>query len=233
MLTANHLAVRYGNGALGIEDVSLKVDPGEMVSLTGACGAGKSTTVRALSGFMKSENARVVTGTVQLFDRDVTNAQPSYMHSLGVTVVPERSKVFPNLTVRENLISQGQLPPKRERPERLEALLELFPVLRPRMRTPAGLLSGGQQQMLAIGRMMMTNSSLIIVDEVTLGLHVSLHGPLYEAIRYLAHGDRAALVVDEELTPIAESLVDRHYAIDSGRVREATTLGSGVEAGTK
>jgi branched-chain amino acid transport system ATP-binding protein len=198
LLEVQDLSIRYKNGALGIHDVSFSVQPSQVVALLGAAGAGKTTTVRGVSGFLRAEGARAVTGHVRMAGREITNWEPHQACRLGIFAVPERGKVFPNLSVAENLESVGARLVRGERRAEVDALVhELFPVLAGRRRELAGRLSGGQQQMLAIARALMTDPRLLIIDEMTLGLHPSLHGPLFEAVTRIAAAGSAVLIVDE------------------------------------
>ena len=131
ILSATHLAVRYRNGALGVADASFSVDAGEIVALFGANGAGKTTSVRAVTGFLRSEGARVEHGAVTLFGRDMTNAEPHKISGLGVAFVPERSKIFPHLSVADNLVSVGRVLPAADG----SAAPRAEPALPPRSRT--------------------------------------------------------------------------------------------------
>jgi branched-chain amino acid transport system ATP-binding protein len=198
LLEVEDLSIRYKNGALGIQNVSFSVEPSQVVALLGAAGAGKTTTVRGISGFLRAEGAKAVTGTVRMDGRDITNWEPHQVCRLGVLAVPERGKVFPNLSVAENLESIGPRLVQGERRAEVEALVhELFPMLAGRRRELAGRLSGGQQQMLAIARALMSDPRLLIIDEMTLGLHPSLHGPLFEAVLRIAATGSAVMIVDE------------------------------------
>lgn len=217
ILSATHLAVRYRNGALGVADASFSVDAGEIVALFGANGAGKTTSVRAVTGFLRSEGARVEHGAVTLFGRDMTNAEPHKISGLGVAFVPERSKIFPHLSVADNLVSVGHLPPRRRRAEVSAFIYELFPALADRHGVQAGRLSGGQQQMLAIGRCLMTGPQLLILDEMTLGLHHSMHQVLFDAVRHVSDRGTAVLLVDES-TGLALQLASRAYLLSGGVV---------------
>src|SRR6266567_1979861 len=152
LLKAESLALRYPNGALGIEDVSIEVDEGQIVALIGANGAGKTTTCRALSGFLRTEDTKIVRGKVFLDGVNVTGREPHRLVKLGVSAVPERNKVFRNLSVHEHFISAGMHRSHAERDEKLEFGLQLFPKIRDRLRHSAGTLSGGEQQMIAIIR---------------------------------------------------------------------------------
>lgn len=225
MLSAKTLKVRYRNGALGVVDVSLEVEAGQVVALFGPNGAGKTTTVRAISGFLRSEGAKIVSGRVTLFGEDVTNSEPQKTTRLGVAFVSERQKIFPNLSVAENLTALGKIPPRARRQQIYERIYELFPVLKTRPRELAGRLSGGQQQMLAIARSLMCEPKLLIVDELTLGLHHSLHAPLFDAMRAIASEGTAVLVVDES-TGSALDVADHCYLLSGGRVRMSGPAGT-------
>jgi branched-chain amino acid transport system ATP-binding protein len=217
LLVVDNLLVRYRGGAIGVADVSLRVGVGQVVALLGPNGAGKTTTVRAISGFMKTEGARIVRGTVRLDGQDTTGWEPHRLARRGVVVVPERKKVFANLTVAENLRSLDKLPPRERRAAIDERIFTLFPVLAGRLGEAAGRLSGGQQQMLSLARALVAEPRLLIVDEMTLGLHVSLHQVLYDAITAIAATGTSVLVVDESTT-FALSTAHHCYVLRSGRV---------------
>lgn len=217
VLAAQHLRVRYRNGALGVLDVSVEVRAGQVVALFGPNGAGKTTTVRAISGFLRSEGAKVVKGSVTLFGKNATNLEPSRTARQGLSFVPERRKVFASLSVRENLEALGHLPLRAERAAAYERIYDMFPILKERRKAQAGRLSGGQQQMLAIARGLLTNPKLLIIDEMTLGLHHSLHEPLFEAVRTVAVQGTSVLVVDES-TGFALDVADHCYLLSGGRM---------------
>jgi branched-chain amino acid transport system ATP-binding protein len=209
MLTVENLQVRYANDALGVNGVSLSVERGRVAALLGPNGAGKTTTVRAIGGFLRSEGARVTRGSVRLEGRDVTRFEPFATSALGVALVPERDKIFPTMSVRENLLALVGLPGRgTDRDEALESVYELFPILRKRSKQPAGLLSGGQQQMLAIARALLQKPKLLVLDEITLGLHHSLHAPLYDVVERISADGVAVLIVDES---VGFALEAAHY----------------------
>jgi branched-chain amino acid transport system ATP-binding protein len=216
LLRGSNLQVRYRNGALGVHDVTLEVQPGQTVALLGPNGAGKSTTLRALSGHLSSEGTRVIQGTVQFDGRDVTNAEPHRVARLGMMLVPERRKVFPNLSVMENLLALGSSG-GRQQSSLLENVFELFPMLQQRRSEYAGRLSGGQQQMLAIGRSLMSEAKLLLLDELTLGLHVSLKPVLYDAVIKINERGTAVLVADES-ADFALSVCEYCYVIRDGLI---------------
>ena len=219
LVTAEHLKVRYRNGALGVTDVSLRVAAGSVVALFGANGAGKTTTVRSIGGFLRTEGTRIVEGRVLFDGIDITHREPHAIANLGIATVVERRKIFPNLTVMENLLALGPGRLGRDRQDRLDRVFALFPILKEKRRDAAGRLSGGQQQMLALGRGLMGKPRFLMIDEVTLGLHPSVHPVLYGTIRAIADEGAAVLVVDESAAA-ALDVADYCYLIQGGRLRK-------------
>jgi branched-chain amino acid transport system ATP-binding protein len=215
LLDVHDLRVRYPNGALGTVSVSLAVKPGSIVSLLGANGAGKSSTVRAICGHLRSERTRVISGKVDFRGSDITNREPHTIHGMGLALVPERRKIFPNLTVGDNLGAIAHLPPRGAREVVVERVHNLFPDLYKYRHQAAGKLSGGQQQMLAIARALLTDPKLLIVDEITLGLHPSVHARLADALRAVAASGTSILMADERAS-FALPLTDYCYVIRSG-----------------
>lgn len=216
MLVAENIAVRYGSGALAIAGIDITVTPGSISAILGPNGAGKTTTLRAMSGFLKSETARLSEGRVLWNGEDVTGYEPHQMARLGVVAIPERNKIFANLSVFENLCALRSN--KGSRQSGIERVVDMFPFLADRMKTSAGLLSGGQQQMLAIARGLLLEPQILMIDEMTLGLHPSIHGQLFDAARKIADGGTGVLVVDEGTTG-AVTHADHVYVISGGRVR--------------
>jgi branched-chain amino acid transport system ATP-binding protein len=219
ILTAENLRVRYRNGALGILDVSFRVAAGQVIGLFGPNGAGKTTTVRAVAGFLRTEGVRVIRGKVTYAGQDVTNREPHRQAARGLAFVPERNKVFPSLTVAENLAAVSGLPRGARRAELNDFLFSLFPILEERRRDYAGRLSGGQRQMLALARAIIRDPKLLIVDEMTLGLHHSVQPPLFEAVRRVAAQGAAVVLVDES-TGFALEASDYCYILSAGKVHD-------------
>jgi branched-chain amino acid transport system ATP-binding protein len=217
MLVANNIAVRYGSGALAIAGIDITVKPGSISAILGPNGAGKTTTLRAMSGFLKSETARLSEGRIMWNGEDVTGLEPHQMARLGIVAIPERNKIFANLSVFENLCAL-RINNKRSRQSGIERVVDMFPFLADRMKTSAGLLSGGQQQMLAIARGLLLEPQILMIDEMTLGLHPSIHGQLFDAARTIADSGTGVLVVDEGTTG-AVTHADHVYVISGGRVR--------------
>jgi branched-chain amino acid transport system ATP-binding protein len=217
LLQADRLKVRYENGALGVIDVSLSVAPGQIVALVGANGAGKSTTLRAITGFARAEAARVIDGSVRVEEQEMTNREPYQYSKAGIHCIPERNKVFANLSVTENLLAIGTLPNKATRKALLAHIEEMFPPLAARRSQPAGRLSGGERQMLAIARGMMVQPRLLAIDEMTLGLHPDVQAVLFGAVRHITANGTAAIIADENVQ-LALDLADRCYHLERGRV---------------
>jgi branched-chain amino acid transport system ATP-binding protein len=216
------ISVRYSNGAVGVHDVSVTGGRGELVVVFGANGAGKTTTVRALSGFLKTERTRVVSGRVVLNGEDVTNSEPHHQVRRGLFFVQERSNIFPNLSVADNLLALGRPPTRRRRAELMTTISDLFPMIHDRRHEQAGLLSGGQRQMLAISRAILADPRLLVVDELTLGLHHSLQAPLFEAVRHLADRGVCVVLVDES-AGYALEVADYCYVLSGGHVYDEGT----------
>lgn len=221
MLALEDISVRYANGAIGVEQVSLELEAGRVVALFGANGAGKTSTVRAATGFIASERAQVETGRVVVDGKDLTNREPHVFVAAGVAAIPERRKVFPSLTVRDNLRSTGV---RRDAgyAARFDQVLELFPVLGLRLDAAAGQLSGGEQQMLAIARGVILGARYLVIDEMTLGLHSSLRRPLFEVVSELASYGTGVLIVDENVEESLE-VAEHCYLLRNGVIeREGT-----------
>jgi branched-chain amino acid transport system ATP-binding protein len=214
------VAVRYSNGALGVSDISFTVEEGQIVALFGPNGAGKTTSVRALSGFMKSERVSISQGSVSFFGKTVTGFEPHRTAHLGLGYIPERSKIFPNLSVMDNLKASGGLPKGAEFVKRVDRVMTLFPALANRTSEAAGRLSGGQQQMLAIARNILRRPRVLVIDELTLGLHHSFHAPLFDVLKEIANEGASVVVVDES-TGFALEVSDYCYLLVGGRVRDS------------
>jgi branched-chain amino acid transport system ATP-binding protein len=217
LLQVDSLSVRYRSGAVGVSDVSLEVEAGQVVALFGPNGAGKTTTARAISGFMKTEGVAVA-GVVRLEDHEITRAEPHSIAGLGVTLVPETSKTFMNLTVAENLLAIGKLPPGGRR--KVFSIVDtVFPELVRRSGELAGRLSGGQQQMLAIARALATQPRLIVIDEMSLGLHPEVRSRLFTTVRDIARAGAGVLLIEESVAA-ALAIADHCYILRSGRIRD-------------
>jgi branched-chain amino acid transport system ATP-binding protein len=206
MLTVERLSAGYGGNRV-LFDLDLHVGKGEAVTLMGRNGMGKTTTVRALMGIL-----RPTAGSIRLDGVEIGCLPPHRVARAGLGLVPEGRQVFPSLTVEENLIVTA-----RPGPWTLARLLDLFPPLAARARTAGGRLSGGEQQMLAIGRALLINPRLLILDEATEGLAPALRGAIWTCLGHLKREGLAILVIDKHVQPLLE-LADRHFVIEKGRV---------------
>jgi len=206
--------VSAGYGALpAITGVSLVVGEGEAVGLLGANGAGKSTTLRAISGLV-----RPGAGRITFFGADITDLPPYKVTALGIAHVPEGRQVFPELTVKENLEIGAYIPAARaERRRSLDLVFTIFPVLAERRQQLAGTMSGGEQQMLAVGRGLMLKPRLLMLDEPSLGLAPVVTDATFAKIEEI-HAMGTAILLVEQNVSRALSLVDRAYVLESGRV---------------
>jgi branched-chain amino acid transport system ATP-binding protein len=186
--------------------------PGEVVTLLGRNGMGKTTTVRSVMGIVRPKS-----GTIS-FDGRPIQALPSYrIAQAGLGLVPEGRQVFPNLTVRENLVATAANRARNPRPWTMERIFTLFPNLFERQGNYGNQLSGGEQQMLAIGRALMTNPRLLILDEATEGLAPLVRVEIYRSIERLKAEGLSILVIDKDVAALTR-VADRHYVLEKGRV---------------
>jgi branched-chain amino acid transport system ATP-binding protein len=211
MLTVEHLTVSYGD-IQALWDVSLHVEPGEIVTLIGSNGAGKTTTLNTLSGLLRPR-----AGSLTFQQRDLRREPPHRIVEAGLVHIAEGRELFSHMTVLENL-ELGAFPKRarRVRHETLAFVMELFPRLRERQRQLAGTLSGGEQQMLAIGRGLMARPLLLMLDEPSLGLAPVLVAELFGCIRRIHANDVSILLVEQNVHQ-ALKLADRAYVLEHGR----------------
>ncbi|HEX8738865.1 MAG TPA: ABC transporter ATP-binding protein [Casimicrobiaceae bacterium] len=211
MLEVAALSCRYGR-IPALTDVSLAVGAGELVALVGANGAGKTTLMRVVSGVHPAS-----AGTIRFDGADVTGVRPSRRVGLGIVQVPEGRQVFAPLTVEDNLRLGGYLRPAQDVATGLARVFTLFPVLAERRRSLAGTLSGGQQQMLAIGRALMAAPRVLLLDEPSMGLAPRLVASIFAVIRTLREAAITILLADQNARAVL-GLADRAYVLEAGRV---------------
>lgn len=211
MLEVATLSCRYGR-IPALADVSLHVGRGELVALVGANGAGKTTLLRALSGVQP-----VARGSVHFEGVDVTRAPARRRVQMGIVQVPEGRQVFGPMSVEDNLRLGGFVRPEREVASGLARIFALFPILKTKRREAAGTLSGGQQQMLAIGRALMTQPKLLLLDEPSMGLAPRIVAEIFAIIRSLKDAATTILLVDQNARA-ALAIADRAYVLEVGRV---------------
>jgi branched-chain amino acid transport system ATP-binding protein len=211
VLELEDVAVAYGKRR-ALDGLTLWVGPGEIVTLLGANGAGKSTTLRAVSGLV-----RPARGRIRFEGRDIGRVPADRIVAGGVSHVPEGREIFPDFTVHENLLVGGHTVERSRIGERLESVFGLFPVLRDRRAQTAGTLSGGEQQMLAIGRALMTRPRLLLLDEPSLGLAPMLAREIFRVIRRINAAGVAVLLVEQNARR-ALAVASRGYVLETGRL---------------
>lgn len=212
MLEVRGITVAYG-AAPAVSEASLRIGPGELVVVVGPNGAGKSTLINAIAGLH-----RLVSGAILVEGEDISRLPPHRFCDKGIAIVPEGRRLFTGLSVRENLeLGSYRSAARAARAESLERVCALFPVLRERMEAPAGALSGGQQQMVAIARGLMARPRFLLLDEPSLGLSPLIVQEMFRAIREVNAGGVAVLLVEQNVAT-ALQLARRAYVLDEGRI---------------
>ena len=211
MLTVDNIETHYGSSQ-ALFGVSLEIGQGEVVTLLGRNGMGKSTTVRSIMGLTP-----VSSGTIS-FEGRMIQGLPSYaIARLGIGLVPEGRQIFPNLTVYENIMATAANRFGEQEPYTLEGVLRIFPGLADRLKHYGNQLSGGEQQMLAMARAMMTNPKLLILDEATEGLAPLMRRDIWRGLTLLKEYGQPILIIDKNLEALMK-IADRHYIMEKGRV---------------
>jgi branched-chain amino acid transport system ATP-binding protein len=201
----------YGSSQV-LFGVSLAVQPGECITLIGRNGMGKTTTVKSIMGMLQPRAGRIT------MDGKALVGQASWRAArTGLGLVPEGRQIFPNLSVRENLVATAGNRHRREQPWTLDTVYAMFPRLKERERNLGSNLSGGEQQMLAIGRALMTNPLLLILDEATEGLAPLIRAEIWSSLSRLRNTGLSMIVIDKHIGPLL-NLADRHYVLEKGRV---------------
>jgi branched-chain amino acid transport system ATP-binding protein len=211
LLEVSGIETSYGLSRV-LFGISLAIAPGEMVSLMGRNGMGKTTTVRSIMGLTPS-----AAGTIRFGGRQIRGLPAYRIAKLGLGLVPEGRQVFPNLTTRENLLATASNRNGAADPWTLAKVFALFPRLAERGNSMANLLSGGEQQMLAVGRALMTNPRLLILDEATEGLAPLIRDEIWRCLELLRKAGQSILVIDKNVDALTR-IADRHYIIERGRV---------------
>ena len=211
MLKVENLNVYYGS-IHAIKGISFEVNQGEIVTMIGANGAGKSTTMNTVAGLLKPRS-----GSIVFEDKDITHMPASKVVSLGLALCPEGRRVFQQMSVRENLEMGGYTRQASEIAPALEHVFELFPRLKERQRQIAGTLSGGEQQMLAMGRAMMSKPKLLMLDEPSMGLAPLLVEQIFDIILSLNKAGTTILLVEQN-AQMALSIADRAYVLETGNI---------------
>ena len=219
ILTLNNVEVAYDKVFLAIKGVSLEVQEGSMVALLGANGAGKSTTLKTISGLLAPERGEVRRGEVHFLGREIVHLSPPERVRLGLVHVMEGRRIFEHLTPDDNLLAayRGR-GAKRSYAELREQAYTFFPRLKERMRSKAGYLSGGEQQMLAIARALMTEPTLLMLDEPSLGLAPILVKEIFAIIREINQKQGVSVLLVEQNAKAALDVADHAYLIENGNI---------------
>ena len=218
MLQLDRIEVLYGGAMLALKELTLEVREHEIVALLGANGAGKSTTLKAISGLLQSDGGSIRSGSIRFLDNDIAGISADRMVRNGVFQVMEGRRVFTDLTVEENLHAGGYTRQDRAACQRdLELIYDLFPRLRERRRQQAGYLSGGEQQMLAIGRGLMAAPRLLLLDEPSLGIAPLLVLEIFELIRRINQEKGTTILLVEQNANVALGIAHRAYIMEGGR----------------
>jgi len=211
LLAVDRIETRYGLSQV-LFGLSLSIAPGEMVTLMGRNGMGKTTTVRSIMGLTPA-----MSGSIRFGGQEIASLPSFRVAKLGVGLVPEGRQIFPNLTTRENLVATAANFGRAADPWTLDKVIALFPRLGERLGNMGNLLSGGEQQMLAIGRALMTNPRLLILDEATEGLAPLIRAEIWSCLTRLKAAGQSILVIDKNVEALTR-IADRHYIIERGKV---------------
>jgi len=211
MLELSGVTAHYGTSQ-ALFGVDLSVDAGQVATLLGRNGMGKTTTINCIMGIVRASD-----GSIQFEGRETVGQESYRTANMGLGLVPEGRQIFPNLTLLENLIATASNHLKRSNPWTVEKIFELFPELGSRQSSMGNLLSGGEQQMLAIGRALMTNPKLLVLDEATEGLAPLVRRKIWAALSEIRAQGMSILVVDKNLADLMK-IADRHHIIQRGQV---------------
>ena len=219
MLKINNIEVLYHEVILALKGVSLEVPAGGVVALLGANGAGKSTTLKAISGLLRHENGKVAEGSIEFLGERIDRKSAEEIARMGIIQVIEGRRVFEHLTVEQNLKVGGHLGGNGAKIQNgLEAVYHYFPRLRERRNVVAGFLSGGEQQMTVIGRALMTGPKLLLLDEPSMGLAPLLIKEIFEIITRLHQERQISILLVEQNAKLALAVAQHAYVLEGGRV---------------
>ena len=211
MLEMEGLDAFYGQSQ-ALFGMSLSVEAGQVVSLMGRNGMGKTTTIRSIMGLIRPRG-----GSLSFQGQDLIGLAPYKVAQLGLGLVPEGRQIFPNLTVRENLVATGRTGQGTSKPWTLDRVYELFPRLEDRQGSMGNQLSGGEQQMLAVGRALTTNPTLLLLDEATEGLAPLIRDEIWSCLSALKSAGQAILVIDKNVETLTE-ICDHHFIVEKGHL---------------
>jgi branched-chain amino acid transport system ATP-binding protein len=219
MLTVNNIEVVYNNVILVLKGISLQVQDEQIVALLGANGAGKSTTLKAISGLLKPELGEITRGSIVYNGENIENGDPRRAVLLGIIQIVEGREVFEHLTVEDNLIIGGSIQKDRGLAHRyLERVYGYFPILRDLKKRVSGYLSGGEQQMLLIGRALMAHPTIMLMDEPSMGLAPLIVNEIFRIVRQINEAEKTSILLVEQNARAALSMADHAYVMEDGRV---------------
>ena len=220
ILDIKNIEVTYDNVILALHDVSLKVPKGKVVALLGANGAGKSTTLKAVSTMLASERGKVTKGTIEYDGTSIEKQNPSQMVGLGMVQVLEGRRCFGHLTVEENIIAgaYSRKLSKGDINQELEKIYTYFIRLKERRKSQAAFTSGGEQQMIAVARAMMAKPKMLLLDEPTMGLAPQLVAEIFNIVKELNQKEGVSILLAEQNTNIALGYADYGYILENGRI---------------
>lgn len=219
VLNVNGIEVIYNHVILVLKGVSLTLAEGQVAAILGGNGAGKTTTLRAISNLLKGERGEVTKGSIELRGERIDSLSPALLVQRGVVQVMEGRHCFAHLTIEENLLAGGYTrSDKAEISRNLEKVYTYFPRLKTRRSSQAAYTSGGEQQMCAIGRALMTNPSVVLLDEPSMGLAPQIVEEVFEIVKDLNHKEKVSFLIAEQNTNIALKYADYGYILESGRV---------------
>ena len=219
MLSLNNVEVIYDRVILVLKGVSISCPQGRITTLLGANGAGKTTTLKAISGLLRSERGEVTKGSVDLAGERIDTLRPHQVVRRGVVQVFEGRRVFEHLTTEENLVAGGHTVADRRKVEdRVESVYQYFPRLKERRHQQAGYLSGGEQQMLVIGRALMSDPRVMLLDEPSLGLAPMLVEEIFQIVQRLNREQKLTVLLVEQNATLALAIADHGYVMENGRI---------------
>ena len=219
MLNVNNIEVIYDDVILVLKGLSLNVNEGQIVALLGANGAGKTTTLKAISGLLKTEEGEVTGGSIEFMGERIDGHEPEAIVKRGIFQVMEGRCVFENLSVHENLIAATRTRKSRQKiNERYDMVFHYFPALKPLSNRLAGYLSGGEQQMLVIGRALMASTRLMMLDEPSLGLSPLLVAEIFNILKRLNEEQNITMLLVEQNAHLALSIAEHGYVMENGKI---------------
>jgi branched-chain amino acid transport system ATP-binding protein len=218
LLSVANVQIFYDDAVEAVRDISLKVAPGQIVALLGANGAGKSTLLKAISRILYPEKGELINGSIRFDGRDVTRLSADEIVHAGVVHVPEGRRLFETMSVEENIALGAFTVPSSEVRSAMERVYALFPRLVEKRRQTAGLLSGGEQQMVAIARALVAKPRLLMLDEPSLGLAPQIVSQIFDAVTQLNRSEGLAILFVEQNATLALSVADYAYIAENGRI---------------